>query len=111
MKKGFLHEKKFNLNSPHLQKDMDAFSLEVGERMKEHGIKQFVAAKKQEGDILHVVVLPCSDSPAQQAQIQEQLKELGGNFEVAQVSSTDGLKNYASTDIEPVSLNFNFNKP
>lgn len=111
MKKGLLHEKKFNLKSPQLQKDLDQFIKEVGDRMKEHGIKQYVAAKKQEGDIVHMIIIPCSDRPADQAEVQKQVQELSATgFQASEVSSTNNLSNYASIDLEPVALQFNFDK-
>lgn len=106
MKKGLLHETKINLLSPHHQRDIDQFVAEVRERMEKHAITHFVMAKKQEGDVVHMVILPCSNSPADQAAQSQELKNLG--FETTETSNINEMHQYAQTDINPVSVEFKF---
>lgn len=108
MEHGILLQKTFQLKSDTLQTELDAFIRQLGERMKQHKVEEYVGLRRMKSeDLMEIIVIPCRGGVHGQTEMQAQISELQSQgFESATFSNAKEVGRYATAEIEPIGIQF-----
>ena len=108
MERGILLQKTFNIKSDSLQTELDAFTRQLGERMKQYKVEEYVGLRRMKSeDRMEIIVIPCKGGAQGQSEVQSQIAELQSQgFESATFSNAKDVGRYATAEIEPIGIRF-----
>jgi hypothetical protein len=108
MERGILLQKTFNLKSSSLQTELDAFTRQLSERMKQFQVPEYVGLRRMKSeDLMEIIVIPCKEGLQGQAETQAHLAELQNEgFEAANFQNAQDVGRYATAPMEPLGIQF-----
>ena len=108
MERGILLQKTFNLKSSSLQTELDAFTRQLSERMKQYQVSEYVGLRRMKSDdLMEIIVIPCKEGTQGLAVSQSQLAELQSQgFEAATFKNAQEVGQYATSQMEPLGIRF-----